>query len=196
MISLEHHIDNQVLTRRLRIVKYRGSTHGTNEYPFLIDRHGISVLPSPRSDSTIKLPRGRVSTGIDRLNAMLDGGYFRGSSILLTGTAGTGKTTLAGYFANATCQAGKRCLFFLIWKNRRINLSRNMRSIGLNLEPWVRKGLLQFHSSRPTLQGLELHLLCACTSMLTNLNQALSFYPDPISNLTPWRVRHETCRVC
>src|ERR1017187_4151255 len=160
VISLEHHIDNQVLTRRLRIVKYRGSTHGTNEYPFLIDRHGISVLPITSLGLNHKASRGRVSTGIDRLNAMLDGGYYRGSSILLTGTAGTGKTTLAGYFANATCQAGQRCLFFS-FEESQDQLIRNMRSIGLNLEAWVKKGLLHFYSSRPTSQGLDLHLLGA-----------------------------------
>ena len=181
VISLEHHIDNQVLTRRLRIVKYRGSTHGTNEYPFLIDRHGISVLPITSLGLDNKASKGRVSTGIKRLNAMLDGGYYRGSSILLTGTAGTGKTTLAGYFANATCQAGQRCLFFS-FEESQDQLIRNMRSIGLNLEPWVKKGLLQFHSSRPTLQGLELHLLRAHQYVDEFKPSAVIF--DPISNLT------------
>jgi circadian clock protein KaiC len=158
VILLDNRVVDQVCTRRLRIVKYRGTTHGTNEYPFLIDENGISVLPITSLGLEHDVTEERISTGVPRLDTMLGGaGYFRGSSILVTGTAGTGKTSLAAHFARATCGRGEKCLYFAFEESPG-QIIRNMRSIGVNLEPWVRKGLLHFHSMRSTLHGLEMHL--------------------------------------
>jgi circadian clock protein KaiC len=159
VILLDHRVNEQMSTRRLRIVKYRGTLHGTNEYPFLITKHGISVLPITSLGLDHKAPAGRVSTGIKELDDMLGGkGYYRGSSILLSGTAGTGKSSLAASFVNAACQRGERCLYFSFEESTE-QIIRNMRSIGINLSPHVKKGLLQFHVARPTLYGLEMHLI-------------------------------------
>ena len=182
VIVLDHRIHDQVSTRRLRVVKYRGSTHGTNEYPFIIDEQGISVLPvtsmhlldHPASDA-------RIASGVDRLDTMLGGkGFFQGSTILVSGTAGTGKTSLAVAFALATCKRGERCLYFS-FEESPSQIIRDMRSIGIDLEPWVTKGLLRFHSSRPCLYGLETHL----TVMHKQIEQ---FNPtvvvvDPVTNM-------------
>ena len=158
VIVLDHRVQEQVSTRRLRVVKYRGSTHGTNEYPFLIDEAGISVLPVTSLGLDHSVSGERVSTGIERLDEMLDGkGFFRGSSVLVSGTAGTGKTSIAASFVDAACRRGERCLYFAFEESRN-QLIRNMRSIGLNLEPQVKKDLLRFHMGRPTLYGLEMHL--------------------------------------
>ncbi len=158
VIVLDHRVHDQLSTRRLRVVKYRGSLHGTNEYPFIIDEQGISVLPVTSVGLDHPAGTARISSGILRLDAMLGGkGYYRGSSILISGTAGTGKTTLAANFAGATCQRNERCLYFA-FEESPAQIMRNMRSIGLDLEPCVDKGLLRFHSSRPTLYGLETHL--------------------------------------
>lgn len=158
VILLDHRVNDQSSIRRLRIVKYRGSTHGTNEYPFLIDEDGFSVLPVTSLGLNFDSSHERVSTGIDRLDTMLSGkGYFRGSTVLVSGTAGTGKTSIAAEFVNAACKRGERVLFFT-FEESPSQLVRNMRSIGVNLEPWVKKGLLQFHATRPTLYGLETHL--------------------------------------
>jgi circadian clock protein KaiC len=146
-------------TRRLRIVKYRGTLHGTNEYPFLITKDGISVLPITSLGLNHKVPSGRVSTGIKELDDMLGGkGYYRGSSILLSGTAGTGKSSLAAAFVDAACWRGERCLYFSFEESTE-QIIRNMRSIGIDLAPHLKKGLLQFHVARPTLYGLEMHLV-------------------------------------
>jgi circadian clock protein KaiC len=159
VIQLDHRVHEQLSTRRLRVVKYRGSHHGTNEYPFLIDADGISVLPVTSLTLRHDASSDRVSTGLERLDEMLGGqGYYRGSTILVTGTAGTGKTTLAAHFADAACRRGERCLHFL-FEESPLQVIRNMRAAGLDLEPLVGEGKLQFHAERPSRHGLETHLL-------------------------------------
>jgi len=158
VILLDHRLAEQISTRRLRIIKYRGSTHGTNEYPFLIDENGISVMPVTSLGLDHPASMERISTGIPRLDAMLGGkGYYRGSSVLVSGTAGTGKTSVAAHFAEAACRRKERCLFFC-FEESRSQILRNMRSIGMDLEPHVQSGLLEFVTARPTLHGLETHL--------------------------------------
>jgi circadian clock protein KaiC len=158
VILLDHRIQDQLSTRRLRVVKYRGSSHGTNEYPFVIDEEGISVLPVTSVGLNHPASTVRISSGVERLDTMLDGrGFYRGASVLVSGTAGTGKTTLACSFVNAACARGERCLYFA-FEESPAQIVRNMRSIGINLEPWIEKGLLRFHAARPTLYGLETHL--------------------------------------
>jgi circadian clock protein KaiC len=159
VILLDHHVTETVLTRRMRVVKYRGSTHGTNEYPFLIEADGISVLPVTSSDLKHTVSDQRVSTGVPALDEMFGGkGYFRGSSILVSGTAGTGKTSLTAHFVDAACSRGERCVFFSFEESPN-QIIRNMRSIGIDLKRWVDQGLLQFHAARPTSFGLEMHLV-------------------------------------
>ena len=171
VILLDHRVTDQSSIRRLRIVKYRGSTHGTNEYPFLIDEDGFSVLPVTSLGLNYASTHERISTGIPRLDTMLSGkGYFKGSTVLVSGTAGTGKTSIASQFVEAACQRGEKVLFFT-FEESPSQLVRNMRSIGINLEPWMEKGLLQFHAVRPTLYGLETHL----TTSIKIINK---FNPD------------------
>ena len=159
VILLDHRITDQLATRRLRVVKYRGSIHGTNEYPFLIDERGIEVLPVTSLALEHEVSTERVSSGVAGLDDMLEGqGYYRGSSILVSGRAGTGKTSLACHFAHAACARGERCLYFA-FEESRSQVVRNMRSIGVDLEPWVEQGRLVFHAARPTLHGLERHLV-------------------------------------
>ncbi len=183
VITLDHRVTNQIATRRLRIVKYRGSVHGTDEYPFLISGDGISVLPITSMSLPHTASRERISSGIPRLDTMLGGkGYYRGSSILVSGQAGTGKTSLAATFADAACRRGEKCLFFL-FEESESQLLRNMKSIGIDLEPWVKKGLLKFHAVRPTAYSLEMHL-----SMMLKLMEEFAprvLVVDPISNLYP-----------
>ncbi len=181
VILLDHRVQDQVSTRRLRIVKYRGSHHGTNEYPFLIDSDGLCVLPVTSLGLSHPALKERVSTGIQRLDEMLSGkGYYRGSTILLSGTAGTGKTSLAAHFVDAACRRGERCLYFLFEESPQ-QLVRNMLSIGIDLQPWVDRGVLEFHADRPSRFGLEAHL--------AGMQRAVSkFKPtvavtDPITNL-------------
>jgi circadian clock protein KaiC len=158
VILLDHRVVEQVSTRRLRVVKYRGTTHGTNEYPFLIDETGFSVLPVTSLGLQHEVSNERISSGIPRLDAMLDGkGFYRGSTILVSGTAGTGKTSLAATLVNAACQQRMRCLYFSFEESPG-QLNRNLRSIGLELNRWTAKNLLQFHSTRATFYGLEMHL--------------------------------------
>ena len=158
VILLDHQVTETVLTRRLRVVKYRGSMHGTNEYPFLIESDGISALPVTSAELKHAALDERVSTGLPALDAMLGGkGYFRGSSILVTGTAGTGKTSLCAHFVDAACARGERCIYFSFEESPK-QIIRNMRSIGIELERWVDKGLLHFQAARPTTFGLEMHL--------------------------------------
>ena len=158
VILLDHRVNGQVSTRRLRVVKYRGSTHGTNEYPFLIDEDGISVLPITAAGMDYNVSPERVATGIPELDQMLGGrGYYRGSTILLSGSAGTGKSSVAAYLADAACKRGERCMYFS-FEESASQVFRNMKSIGINLEPHVRKGLFRFHATRPTVFGLEMHL--------------------------------------
>ena len=181
VILLDHRIINQISTRRLRVVKYRGSVHGTNEYPFLIDEEGFSVLPvtSLTLDKTVSSQR--ISTGIPSLDEMLGGkGFYQGSSILVSGTAGTGKSSIAAYFANAVCQRKEKCIYFAFEESPK-QIMRNMKSIGINLEPHVKSGLLQFHSSRPSLYGLERHL--AIIYKLVKTVRPLTVILDPITNL-------------
>jgi circadian clock protein KaiC len=181
VILLDHRVHDQVSTRRLRVVKYRGSHHGTNEYPFLIDATGISVLPVSSMALEHDAPLDRISAGIQRLDGMFGGkGYYRGSTVLVSGAAGTGKTSLATHFLDAACRRGERCLCFLFEESPQ-QLLRNMRSIGVDLEPWVAAGLLQFHADRPSRYGLETHLV--------TMHQAVAdFRPtvtviDPVTNL-------------
>jgi circadian clock protein KaiC len=158
VIDLDHRIHDQLSTRRLRVVKYRGSAHGTNEYPFIIDEQGISVLPVTSVGLEHAATTARISSGVERLDTMLSGrGFFRGSSILASGTAGTGKTSLACSFVRATCKNGERCLYFA-FEESPAQIMRNVRSVGIDLEPFVANGLLRFHASRPSLYGLETHL--------------------------------------
>jgi circadian clock protein KaiC len=181
VILLDHRVAEQTSTRRLRIVKYRGTSHGTNEYPFLIDEKGFSVLPITSLGLDHSVSNERISSGIPRLDAMLGGkGYYRGSSILISGTAGTGKTSLGATFARAACRRGERCLYFAFEESRN-QIIRNMRSIGLNLGPWVKKGLLHFHSVRPTTFGLEMHLALIHKGVESFKPQVVIF--DPITNL-------------
>jgi len=158
VIILDHRVTEQTSTRRMRIVKYRGTLHGTNEYPFLIDENGISVLPITSLGLTHGVTSERVSTGIKELDSMLENkGYFKGSSILVSGTAGTGKSSLAAHFVSATCKRGERVLYFSLEESP-AQIIRNMNSIGIDLEPLVKKGKLLFHAMRPTFTGLEMHL--------------------------------------
>lgn len=171
VILLDNRVNDQSSIRRLRIVKYRGSTHGTNEYPFLIDEDGFSVLPVTSLGLTHSSSNERISSGIPRLDTMLSGkGYFQGSTVLVSGTAGTGKTSIASKFVEAACKRGERVLFFT-FEESPSQLVRNMSSIGIILDPWVKKGILQFHATRPTLYGLETHL----TTSIKLINE---FKPD------------------
>jgi len=158
VISLDHRVVDQVTTRRIRVVKYRGTTHGTNEYPFLIEKDGISIWPITSVQLEHTATHERIPTGIERLDTMLDGkGFYRGSSILLSGTAGTGKTSMSATFADSICRRGERCLYFS-FEESPSQIMRNMGTIGLNLEQWVKKGRLQFQAMRPFYHGLEMHL--------------------------------------
>jgi len=181
VILLDHRVSNQISTRRLRIVKYRGSLHGTNEYPFLIDEDGISVLPVTSLKLEAKVSSKRVSTGVPTLDLMLAGkGFYQGSSILISGTAGTGKTSLSASFANQVCNEGGRCIYFAFEESPE-QIIRNMHSIGMNLEKHIAKGLLKFHASRPTLYGLEMHLVMIYK--LIKQFKPAAIVLDPISNL-------------
>ena len=158
VIVLDHRVNDQISTRRLRVVKYRGSSHGTNEYPFLIDRDGIAVLPVTSLQLIHRVTSDRVSTGLDWLDEMFGGeGYFRASTVLFSGSAGTAKTTLAAYFLDAACRRGERAICFQ-FEESPPQYVRNMGSVGLDLDRWIKKGLLQIHAARPTLYGLEFHL--------------------------------------
>jgi circadian clock protein KaiC len=179
VIVLDHRVTNQTAVRRLRIAKYRGSSHGTNEYPFLIDETGIAILPVTSMTLKHKASTQRISSGIPRLDSMLSGkGYYRGSSILISGTAGSGKSSIAAHFVDAACRRGERCLYFLFEESPE-QVMRNMRSIGIDLRRWAKEGLLQFHAARPSLTGLEMHLAIT-------LNAIRDFEPrvvvvDPLS---------------
>lgn len=182
VILLDFRVREQISTRRLRIIKYRGSSHGADEYPFLIERTGISILPVTSLGLEHTVSSERISSGIPRLDSMLAGkGFYRGSTILISGTAGTGKTSFANKFVEAACRRGERCLY-LAFEESANQIIRNMKSIGTDLAPWVKKGTLKFHASRPSLYGLEMHLV-------TIHNLIAEFKPrivivDPVSNLT------------
>jgi len=179
VIMFDHRVTEQTSTRRLRVVKYRGSLHGTNEYPFLIDENGFSVLPVTSLGLNHTVSSKRISSGITALDKMLEGkGYFRGSTVLVSGTAGVGKTSIASHFAEAACKRGERVLYFCFEESPN-QLMRNMLSIGIKLEPWVQKGLLQFQATRPTFYGLEMHL--AVTHKIVNVFKPDIVILDPIN---------------
>lgn len=180
VIALDHRVHDQITTRRLRIVKYRGSTHGTNEYPFLVNHDGISLLPVTAVGLLHDASTERVSTGVPRLDTMLGGkGFFRGSSVLLSGTAGTGKTTLVLHAVRAACERGERCLYFA-FEEAPSQIRRNLRSVGINLARYEKRGLLRFVAGRPTAVGLEMHLL----SMVRELEayQPALVVVDPVNS--------------
>ncbi len=181
VILLDLRVKEQIATRRLRIVKFRGTTHGADEYPFLIDESGISILPVTSLGLNHPVSDVRVSSGIARLDHMLGGlGYYRGSTILISGTAGSGKSTICANFVDAGCRRGERCLYFA-FEESAPQIVRNMRSIGLNLAQWVDQGLLQFHTSRPSLHGLEMHLV-SMHKVIAEFKPA-KVVVDPISTL-------------
>ena len=181
VILLDHRVNDQIATRRLKIIKYRGSRHGTNEFPFLVNDHGISVLPITSLGLNYSVTNERISTGIKTLDAMFDEkGFYKGSTILVSGPAGTGKTSFASHFADQACRKGKRCIMFSFEESQQ-QLIRNMQNIGINLQAWVDKGVLRFSANRPSLYGLEMHLV--------NMHGLIkTFKPDivvidPITNL-------------
>ncbi len=181
VISLDHRVTEQISTRRLRVIKYRGTPHGTDEYPFLIDEDGISVVPITSLALTHKALTDRISTGISAMDEMMEGkGFFRGSSVLVTGTAGTGKSSLAANFTNAACARGESCLYFT-FEESPSQILRNMGSVGLDLQRWVKKGLLHFSAMRPTSNGLEGHL--AVIHRLISQVRPTVVVIDPITNL-------------
>lgn len=181
VVLLDHRVFDQISTRRLRVVKYRGSAHGTNEYPFLIDKSGFAVLPMTSLGLNHRASSERISSGIERLDTMLGGkGFHRGSTILLSGTAGSGKTSLACSFVASACARGERVLYFA-FEESPAQIMRNMRSVGIELAPFANKGLLAFYAHRPTYYGLEMHLV-----MIQNAVQQAQpavVVMDPITNL-------------
>jgi circadian clock protein KaiC len=181
VILLDHRVIDQLSTRRVRVVKYRGTQHGTNEYPFLIDRDGMSVLPITSLGLDHKASRERVSSGIPDLDEMLEGkGYYRGSTVLVSGTAGSGKTSIASHLAIETCRRGERALY-VAFEESRDQVIRNMRSIGLDLEAPMKRGLLRFEASRPAESGLEMHLV-RIHKLVEQFKPTLVII-DPITNL-------------
>jgi circadian clock protein KaiC len=197
VVLLDARLSDQISTRYLRVIKYRGSAHGANEYPFLVGEAGLSVLPITSVKLAYDASSKRVSSGLRRLDTMLGGkGFFEGSSVLITGTAGTGKSTFAATFAHSICRNGGRCLYFP-FEESPAQIIRNMRSVGINLQRSVDEGQLRFHAVSPTATGLEDHLL-------TMQNLVTAFHPkavviDPISNLItigdPARVRRILSRL-
>ena len=180
VILLDNRVDHQMATRRLRIVKYRGSTHGTNEYPFLIDEGGISIIPITSMGLKHEAGTERVSSGVERLDSMLGGkGFYRGSSVLVSGSAGSGKTSLAAHFAIGAAVRDERCLWFA-FEESPSQITRNMRSIGIDLEPAVHNGTLIFHAERPTICGLEMHQVII--HKLINQYKPQVVIIDPITN--------------
>jgi circadian clock protein KaiC len=197
VVSLDHRVVDQVTTRRIRVVKYRGTTHGTNEYPFLIEKDGISIWPVTSVQLEHKASNERIPTGIERLDTMLGGkGFYRGSSILLSGTAGTGKTSVSATFAESACRRGEKVLYFS-FEESPSQIMRNMSTIGLDLTQWLKKGLLQFETVRPFHYGLEMHL--ARTIKAISEFQPSVVIIDPISGLdtsgTPLEVKSAMMRL-
>lgn len=189
VISLDNRVADQATTRRLRVVKYRGSSHGTDEYPFLIDEQGISVVPVTGLGLDYPASEERIPTGVAALDDMLQGaGYFRASSILISGTAGTGKSSLAAMFADACCRRKERVIYFAMEESS-AQVARNMRSIGLDLDFWRRKGLLKLQAARPTVYGLEMHLAAMHRAVMQHRASAVVI--DPISSLIAAGDAHE-----
>jgi circadian clock protein KaiC len=182
VILLQNDVQNQVATRRMRIIKYRGASYGTNEYPFLIDEKGTSVLPVTSLALNHSATREHVSSGISSLDGILGGkGYYRGSSILLSGTPGSGKTTIAVSFLDAGCKRGEKCVLFS-YEESQDEIVRNMRSVGFNLDTWLKEGLLHIIAHRPSLEGLEMHLL-TIHNEIEEINPGLVVV-DPISSFS------------
>jgi circadian clock protein KaiC len=182
VVFLDHRLNDQISTRRMRVIKYRGSSHGADEYPFLIDELGLSVLPVSAMKLNHAVFEERISSGIADLDAMLDGkGFYRGSSVLVSGTSGSGKSSTAAHFAEQTCRDGKRCLY-VAFEESQAQAVRNMRSIGIHLEPHIKAGLLRFEAWRPTQNGLEMHLLRI--HKLVEEHQPDAVIIDPVTNLT------------
>ncbi|HEX6894353.1 MAG TPA: circadian clock protein KaiC [Bryobacteraceae bacterium] len=189
VILLDHRVQDDAVTRRLRILKYRGSSHGTNEYPFLIDEKGISVLPVTSVGLEHEAPEERITSGIPELDRMFEGGgYFRGSSVLVTGTAGTGKTSMAAHFVDAACRRGEHALMFAFEESPK-QIVRNMRSIGIELGRWLKSGLLHIESARPNAFGLEMHLVRM--HHLLEKHKPRAVVIDPISALLPGGSHHD-----
>jgi len=181
VILLDHRVNHQISTRRVRVVKYRGSTHGTNEYPFLLDDKGISVLPITSSGLNHAVSDERVSSGVPKLDAMLGGsGYYRGSTVLISGTAGAGKSSLSAHFAAAATGRGEQCLYFSFEESPE-QIKRNMSSINLDLSLPERRGRLHFFAARPTSQGLESHL-ALMLSLIDRYNPSVVVV-DPVTSL-------------
>ena len=181
VIMLDHRVNGQISTRRLRVVKYRGSMHGTNEYPFIIDNKGFQLMPITSAALDYSAPRERYSTGIPELDEMLSGkGFMKGSTIMVSGSPGTGKTSIACAFAYQVCKSNERCLYFALEESPD-QIMRNMESIGINLDSCIKKGTLQIHSTRPTLYGLETHL-SIMQRAIDEFNPS-AIIIDPISNL-------------
>jgi circadian clock protein KaiC len=182
VILLDHRVNDQISTRRLRVVKYRGSAHGTNEYPFVIGTKGFSVMPITSLGLDHAASNERISTGVSALDDMMGGkGVYRGSSVLISGSPGTGKSSLAAHFAAEACRRGEKAIIFA-YEESADQLVRNMSSIGLKLAPFIKKGLLQIHASRPTLQGLEQHLVAMHDDIMEFKPRLVVI--DPISNLS------------
>ena len=197
VISLDHRVVDQVTTRRIRVVKYRGTTHGTNEYPFLIEKDGISIWPVTSVQLEHKASNERIPTGIERLDTMLGGkGFYRGSSILLSGTAGTGKTSVAATFVESACRRGEKALYFS-FEESPSQIMRNMGTIGLDLTQWTKKGLLHFETVRPFHYGLEMHL-ARTIKAISEFGPSVVII-DPISGLdtsgTPLEVKSAMMRL-
>jgi len=183
IILLDNRVKDQIAIRRMRVIKYRGSNHGANEYPFVIDREGLSVIPITSAGLDQPGTNKKVSTGIPSLDKMFKGGkpgFTRGSTVLASGTAGTGKTSLAAAFAVESCKRGEKCLF-LSYEESAGQLIQNMSSIGIHLELWVKKGLLKIESTRPSFFGLEMHLLELYKSIETFKPKAVVI--DPLTSL-------------
>ena len=181
VIELSNRIISQVATRRLRILKYRGSSHANNEYPFLIDNTGMAVFPIVSQGMNQPVSDSRISSGIITLDEMLENkGFFVGSSILISGTAGTGKTSITASFVNSTCSTGKKCIFCAFEESPN-QISRNMKSIGIDIDKIHKTGNIYFYHARPTIQNLELHFM-AVKELIEKINPAIIIL-DPITNL-------------
>ncbi len=182
VILLDHRTHEQLTTRRLRVVKYRGSSHGTNEYPFLIRSSGFSVMPVTTMGLQAQATEARVSSGIRQLDEMLEGrGYFVGNTVMISGPTGSGKSSFASHFLESVCGTGKRCLYFS-FEESAPQIIRNMKSIGIDLAIWEKKGLLKFDATRPSYYGLEMHL--AQTIKLINEFKPSAVVIDPLTDLT------------
>lgn len=179
VILLDHRLSGPVATRRLRVVKYRGTSHGTNEYPFLIDESGVDVLPITSIGLSHEASTERVSTGIDDLDVMLGGGVYRGATTLVSGTAGSGKSSIAAHIVRAACERGERALYFAYEESPQ-QIARNMRSVGVDLTKWIKQGALRIIASRPTSFGLEMHLATIHKAIRDHKPQVVVI--DPITN--------------